>query len=85
MRPPGLCTCYMLAHFASPNPEISTLLRPRPRPRPRRTAEEFGAGHVPQAVNVPIQFKGEGGKMEPNPDFFKQVGVLRASVLSMQE
>jgi rhodanese-related sulfurtransferase len=33
-----------------------------------RTAEEFGAGHPPGAVNVPIMHAAGGGRA-PNPDF----------------
>ncbi len=33
-----------------------------------RTVEEFDAGHVPGAYNVPILFRSPMG-MEPNPDF----------------
>ena len=33
-----------------------------------RTVEEFEAGHVPGAYNVPLMFKGMLG-MTPNPEF----------------
>ncbi len=33
-----------------------------------RTVEEFDAGHVPGAYNVPILFRSPMG-MEPNPEF----------------
>jgi rhodanese-related sulfurtransferase len=33
-----------------------------------RTVEEFGAGHPPGAVNVPLMLAA-GGRMAPNPDF----------------
>lgn len=33
-----------------------------------RTVEEFDDGHVPGAINVPINLSGPGG-MQPNPDF----------------
>jgi rhodanese-related sulfurtransferase len=33
-----------------------------------RTPEEYGGGHAPGAVNVPLMFAGAGG-MSPNPAF----------------
>jgi rhodanese-related sulfurtransferase len=40
-----------------------------------RTEEEFEAGHVPGAVNVPVMLRGPDG-MQPNPAF--ESAVLRA-------
>lgn len=37
-----------------------------------RTVEEFEAGHVPGAYNVPLLFRGPMG-MEPNPEFLEVV------------
>lgn len=37
-----------------------------------RTTEEFQAGHVPGACNVPVWVKAGGG-MQPNPEFLKEV------------
>lgn len=39
-----------------------------------RTAEEYAAGHVPKAANVPVMVK-QGGAFVPNPDFLRQVGM----------
>ncbi len=41
--------------------------------------EEFQAGHVAEAVNVPVMLKGPGGGMEPNPDFVEQVRCTRGT------
>ena len=39
-----------------------------------RTAEEFAAGHVPAAVNIPVVEKNPMGPgLVPNPDFSSQV------------
>ena len=39
-----------------------------------RTAEEFAAGHVPAAVNIPVVEKNPMGLgLVPNPDFSSQV------------
>ena len=39
-----------------------------------RTAEEFVAGHVPGAVNIPVLVRRPGGGgMEPNPRFLEDV------------
>jgi len=39
-----------------------------------RTAEEFAAGHVPAAVNIPVVEKNPMGPgLVPNPDFASQV------------
>jgi rhodanese-related sulfurtransferase len=39
-----------------------------------RTAEEFAAGHVPGAVNIPVLVRRPGGAgMEPNPGFLDDV------------
>lgn len=43
-----------------------------------RTVEEFEAGHVPGAYNVPFAFRGPFG-MEPNPDFAATMKRLFAS------
>jgi rhodanese-related sulfurtransferase len=37
-----------------------------------RTVEEFEAGHVPGAFNVPLLFRSPMG-MEPNPEFLAAV------------
>ncbi|GLC36693.1 hypothetical protein PLESTB_000131200 [Pleodorina starrii] len=37
-----------------------------------RTVEEYCAGHVPSAANVPVVFLGAGG-MSPNPAFLSEV------------
>ena len=37
-----------------------------------RTVEEFEAGHVPGAYNIPLLFRGSMG-MEPNPHFLELV------------
>ncbi len=42
-----------------------------------RTVEEFEAGHVPGAYNVPLMLRGDGG-MEPNPEFAAQVAAFFA-------
>lgn len=34
-----------------------------------RTEQEFAAGHVPRAINIPVAFPGPGGQMQPNPEF----------------
>jgi rhodanese-related sulfurtransferase len=34
-----------------------------------RTVEEFSAGHVPGAFNVPLLVRDEQGALVPNPDF----------------
>ena len=40
-----------------------------------RTEEEFAAGHVPAAVNIPVVEKNSMGLgLVPNPDFSSQVG-----------
>ena len=39
-----------------------------------RTPDEFAAGHVPGAVNVPVAVVGPGG-MTPNPDFVDECNV----------
>ena len=39
-----------------------------------RTAEEFAAGHIPAAVNIPVVEKNPMGPgLVPNPDFSSQV------------
>ena len=39
-----------------------------------RTEEEFAAGHVPEAVNIPVAVKNPlGPGLVPNPDFTSQV------------
>ena len=39
-----------------------------------RTQDEFQAGHVPDAVNVPVMLRNPSGPgMVPNPDFLAQV------------
>ena len=40
--------------------------------RTRRTPDEFRAGHVPGAANVPVWLPGGGG-MQPNPEFLREV------------
>lgn len=40
-----------------------------------RTEEEFADGHVPGAINVPLNFSSPSG-MQPNPDF---VAVMEAN------
>ncbi|GLJ08952.1 hypothetical protein SUGI_0099180 [Cryptomeria japonica] len=40
-----------------------------------RTAEEFNAGHVEDAINVPYMFK-EGEGMVKNPNFIQEVSSL---------
>jgi rhodanese-related sulfurtransferase len=42
-----------------------------------RTAEEFEAGHPPDAVNVPLMHAGGGG-MTPNPDFARVMNAAFA-------
>ncbi len=38
-----------------------------------RTTEEFEAGHVPGAYNIPVVFRDPSIGMAPNPDFVAQV------------
>jgi rhodanese-related sulfurtransferase len=39
-----------------------------------RTADEFQAGHVPEAINVPVMLRNPNGPgMMPNADFLAQV------------
>ena len=40
-----------------------------------RTTEEFEAGHIPGAYNVPIAFAGAAG-MSPNPEFADKIEAL---------
>ncbi len=43
-----------------------------------RSEQEFEAGHVPGAYNVPLMFKAPAG-MEPNPEFEAAMKKLFAS------
>ena len=40
-----------------------------------RTVEEFAAGHVPDAINIPVLVRNPAGPgLQPNPEFLDQVG-----------
>lgn len=56
-------------------PEVQQLLEDGLAYLDVRTPEEYNAGHVPGAVNIPVMVK-QGGGMVPNPEFLPQVEAM---------